>query len=224
MLIERVAIEEGQYTGGVQNTAGISVNLGQTGDKIAFRFPVDGPATSATLRLHLPQASLSSIRAAIRCNADGATLADAPIDDRLLTEAATPWAADDLGSGPATSPDFAAALNEAVAWPAFDGTVCVVLTATEGVDFRASSSEKGAGWQPVLALETADEPGPGPDTEPPPPLTRQISVIVRDIPPGGSHEVRHVRPGEIVLGPAGIDWSQTPYTAYVLVNDVQPAD
>lgn len=222
MLIERVAIEEGQFTGGVQNTTGISVNLGQTGDKIAFRFPVEGPAQRAALRLQLPQAALSSIRAVIRCNAAGAALADAPIDERLLTEAMTPWSADNLGSGPVLSPDFAAALNEAVAWPEFDGSVCVVITATEGVDFRASSSEKGAGWQPVLVLETADEPEPEP--EPTPVMARQISVIVRDIPPGGSHEVRHVRPGDIVMGSGGIDWSATPYTAYVLLSDVQPAD
>lgn len=67
-----------------------------------------------------------------------------------------------------------------------------------------------------------------PDEPPPPPVpelsSREISVIVRDIEPGGSHEVRHVRPGEIVMGPNGIDWEQTPYTAYILARDedVQP--
>lgn len=72
----------------------------------------------------------------------------------------------------------------------------------------------------VLALAVplvAPEPPP-----PPPPRLREISVIVRDIPEGGSHEVRHVRPGEIVMGPRGIDWEQTPYTAYILANEPAP--
>lgn len=69
-----------------------------------------------------------------------------------------------------------------------------------------------------LPLLVAVELGAPDEPEPPPPPTRpvEVSVIVRDIPAGGSHEVRHVRPGEIVMGPGGIDWEQTPYTAYIL--------
>ncbi|CUS05394.2 protein of unknown function [Candidatus Promineifilum breve] len=69
-----------------------------------------------------------------------------------------------------------------------------------------------------LPLMVAVELGAAEPEEPPPPPTRpvEVSVIVRDIPAGGSHEVRHVRPGEIVMGPGGIDWEQTPYTAYIL--------
>ena len=50
------------------------------------------------------------------------------------------------------------------------------------------------------------------------PAATEISVIVRDLEPGQAHEVRHVRPGKVVMGPAGIDWEATPYTAYVLVS------
>jgi len=69
-----------------------------------------------------------------------------------------------------------------------------------------------------LPLMVAVELGAAEPEEPPPPATRptEVSVIVRDIPPGGSHEVRHVRPGDIAMGPGGIDWEQTPYTAYIL--------
>lgn len=86
-----------------------------------------------------------------------------------------------------------------------------------GTAVRADAS--GGRLPLLLAVELEPEE---PDEPEPPAPPREISVIVRDIPAGGSHEVRHVRPGEIVMGPAGIDWEETPYTAYILTH-VQPA-
>ena len=75
---------------------------------------------------------------------------------------------------------------------------------------------KGEGAAVNISVVTGDET-PAPPTE--------ISVIVRDLAPGWAHEVRHVRPGDIVMGANGIDWDATPYVAYTLVvnEDVQPA-
>lgn len=74
----------------------------------------------------------------------------------------------------------------------------------------------------VSLAEAADEPEPTPEPEPLPDLSRQISVIVRDIPPGGSHEVRHVRPADLVVRDGDIVWSETPFTAYILAAPGEP--
>lgn len=91
-----------------------------------------------------------------------------------------------------------------------------LLLAGPGEVVRARS--QGGRLALLLAVELAVEEEPPP---PPPPLARnhEISVIVRELGPGQSHEVRHVQPGEIVMGSRGIDWEQTPYTAYILANE-----
>lgn len=103
-------------------------------------------------------------------------------------------------------------------------TVVAALGATEDVDAAVVTDERGrlVTLLAVPLVAVPDEPEPPPTPELP---AREISVIVRDIPPGGSHEVRHVAPGNIVMGPGGIDWEQTPYTAYILAReeDVQSA-
>ena len=50
---------------------------------------------------------------------------------------------------------------------------------------------------------------------PPPPPVHELSVIVRELADGATHEVRWVRPGEVVMGPGGIDWEATPHQAMV---------
>lgn len=49
----------------------------------------------------------------------------------------------------------------------------------------------------------------------PPPKAHEISVIVRDLEPGATHAVYWVRPGDVVMGAAGIDWERTPHLLHV---------
>lgn len=76
------------------------------------------------------------------------------------------------------------------------------------------TAEKG-GLLSLLAvpLVVVEEP------EPPVGVVHEVSVIVRDIPPGGAHEVRFVRPGGIVMGERGIDWERTRYSSFILASD-----
>lgn len=75
----------------------------------------------------------------------------------------------------------------------------------------------------LLAVELAVEEEPPPPPPPPPVRIHEFSVIVRELGPGQSYEVRHVRPTEMVMGAAGIDWGQTPYTSHILAVPEEPA-
>jgi nitrate reductase NapE component len=66
----------------------------------------------------------------------------------------------------------------------------------------------------LLALAVALEQPPLP-----PPKAHELSVIVRDLAEGATHEVRWVRPGEVVMGSAGIDWEQTPHQAHIFTGE-----
>jgi len=48
---------------------------------------------------------------------------------------------------------------------------------------------------------------------------RELSVVVRELAAGETHEVRYVRPGELVMkeGGGGIDWEKTPFVAHGFV-------
>lgn len=53
---------------------------------------------------------------------------------------------------------------------------------------------------------------------------RELSVVVRELAAGETHEVRYVRPGELVMkeggpdgSPVGIDWEKTPFVAHGFV-------
>lgn len=82
-----------------------------------------------------------------------------------------------------------------------------------------------AGVELVEAPAQPTEPEPEPEPEPSPvDLSRQLSVIVRDIPPGGWHEVRHVRPADLVVVDGNIDWTQTVYTSHILQGGDGTAD
>lgn len=66
----------------------------------------------------------------------------------------------------------------------------------------------------LLALAVALEQPPLP-----PPKAHELSVIVRDLAQGATHEVRWVRPGEVVMGPRGIDWDQTPHQSHIFIGE-----
>ncbi len=87
----------------------------------------------------------------------------------------------------------------------------------------APFARPGSRWRidDVELSEAAEEPQPEPS---PVDLSRQISVIVRDIPPGGRHEVRHVRPDDLVIVDGDIDWASTRFTAYILMGDEEAED
>lgn len=102
-----------------------------------------------------------------------------------------------------------------------------VAAALMGAANVAGVAASSAVRLPVLVAVELGAKDPEPPDEPEPPMRPvEVSVIVRDIPAGGSHEVRHVRPGDIVMGSGGIDWNETPYTAYILasVDDAQSTD
>lgn len=209
--------DDGQYNDGMINVTGISGNLNQAGDRIGFRFTgiEEEPGRTlvgAYLRLFLPQAKLSTIRGVIRCAANEAGLVD--LADLALTEASAPWAADNLGTGFVQSPSFAAAVEEVWSRPGWAGEIMAVIEATADAPFRASTIEKGAEFAAALLLQWEDEPMPEPEPEPPRPR-RQVSVIVRDLEPGESHEIRLVRPRDIVLADGGIDWEATKFAAFM---------
>lgn len=88
------------------------------------------------------------------------------------------------------------------------------------------SLEEATEPEPEPEPEPDPEPEPEPEPQPDPPgyLARQLSVIVRDIPPGGWHEVRHVRPSELVVVNGNIDWTQTPYSSFILEGVEDEAD
>lgn len=67
-----------------------------------------------------------------------------------------------------------------------------------------------------VALVAADEP---PDVPEPVEERREVSVVVRELAAGETHEVRYVRPGELVMkdGGGGIDWEKTPFVAHGFV-------
>lgn len=46
---------------------------------------------------------------------------------------------------------------------------------------------------------------------------RALSVVVRELAAGETHEVRYVRPGELVMKEGGIDWERTRYMAHGFV-------
>lgn len=46
---------------------------------------------------------------------------------------------------------------------------------------------------------------------------RELSVVVRELAAGETHEVRYVRPGDLVMKDGGIDWEKTPFVAHGFV-------
>lgn len=221
-----ITFDDGQLNNGEANISGISLNLNRPGDRIVLRFVLvpaapGGRATAARLQLFLPQPLMTTIRARIYCEAaDSAAPLALDNFDRPLTDRYVEWSADGGAAGWVESPDFSEVVNEVLVRTGWRGqnALAVVLVATAAANLRARSLNGAtAGEEPLLVLEldAATEP------EPPTPidLSRQMSVIVRDIPPGGSHEVRHVRPVDIVMTGRDIDWTQTPFTAYILTGE-----
>jgi hypothetical protein len=94
-----------------------------------------------------------------------------------------------------------------------------LMLAGPGESVRARS--QGGRLALLLAVELAVEEEPPPP--PPPARNHEFSVIVRELRPGQSYEVRHVRPTEMVMGARGIDWEQTPYTSHILAVSEGPA-
>ncbi|MBX7250685.1 MAG: hypothetical protein K1X50_01795 [Candidatus Promineofilum sp.] len=99
-----------------------------------------------------------------------------------------------------------------------DATTRVVAALGEAGTGEMVTARATAGQLVVLLAVPLVEAGEPPPPAPPPRL-HELSVVVRDIPVGGSYEVRHVRPGDIVVAAGGgIDWEATPYTSHLLVN------
>lgn len=76
-----------------------------------------------------------------------------------------------------------------------------------------------------FSRSTIPDPDPDPDPEPAKRLY-ELFVIVRDIPPGGSVEVRHVKPGDMVnkVDGYGIDWEKTRFSGFIVTEPAEDPD
>lgn len=93
----------------------------------------------------------------------------------------------------------------------------------------AEATPSPSGLNLLLAVELRrfeeEPPDPPDEPDPPAPAFHELSIIVRDIPPGGLYEVRFVKPGTFVYDEDGyIDWDATPFTGFVMVGQEEPVE
>ena len=93
-------------------------------------------------------------------------------------------------------------------------------TTEEAGSLPVSFSAEGAAVMLLMAvaLNPATEPEPEPEPEPVG-NSNELFIIVRDIPVGGSVEVRHVKTEDLTMADDGrIDWAKTPYTGFIITG------
>ena len=122
--------------------------------------PPGSTIVSATCRLEIPGAAADDPHLDIHCeDVDDAVdfAATADVTSRARTPASTAWDATGLGIGPATTPDFAAALQQVIdrgSWASGNAVVILLVgKTTPDATFRFESADDAGGVDPILDIE-----------------------------------------------------------------------